>query len=139
MISELINKRIKNGFYKGHSGHRTAKWLSAKNAVRRKVIENIITNNCTGGGCSAGTLGAVILHDGSVYPCEMYEDKFGNLREYNYNFRDLWNSKTADNIRDKIQEELCICTQECFLSVNFLIQPGKWPSIIYERLKLMRH
>jgi MoaA/NifB/PqqE/SkfB family radical SAM enzyme len=138
-ISELINKRIKNGLYKGHSGHRTAKWLSAKNAVRRKVIENIIANKSTGGGCSAGSLGAVILHDGTVYPCEMYDYKFGNLREFNYNFRDLWNSKTADCIRDKIQEDLCICTQECFLSVNFLIQPGKWPGIIYERLKLMIH
>lgn len=132
----IINNRIKNRSYKGHSGHFSAKWLSAKNSVRRKVISEIVQNKKEGGACSAGSIAGVIYADGSVYPCELLSSSFGNLRDYDFNLEKLWNSKTAIDIRNRIQETHCICTQECFLSTNFLIQPQLWPQLIYERLKL---
>jgi MoaA/NifB/PqqE/SkfB family radical SAM enzyme len=132
---EIIEKRIKEGSYKGYSGHLTAKWLSAKNAVRRKIIYKILNNKHKGGGCSAGSLGGVVFPDGSVFPCELLEKSFGNLRDYDYNLPVLWNSRGADDIRNYIQESRCMCTQECNLSSNFLIQPQTWPLVIRERLK----
>lgn len=133
----IIDDRIRNGSYKGHSGHLSAKWLSAKNSVRRKVISDIVQLKKEGGACSAGSIAGVIYADGSVYPCEMLSSSFGNLRDYDFNLGELWNSKTAINIRNQIQDTHCICTQECFLSTNFLIQPQLWPQLIYERLKLI--
>ena len=132
---DIINSRIKDGSYKGHSGHLTAKWISAKNSVRRDVIKKILEGEYKGGGCSAGSIGGVIYGDGSVYPCEMLDSSFGNLRDFNYNFAKLWNSERAVNIRNKIQETKCFCTQECFLSTNFLIQPGLWYKTLTKKLK----
>jgi radical SAM protein with 4Fe4S-binding SPASM domain len=132
---KIIGKRIENGSYKGYSGHFTSKWLSAKNAVRRKIIYKIIENKYKGGGCSAGSLGGVVYPDGSVFPCELLSKSFGNLKDYDYQFPLIWNSKKADEIRNYIQNSRCICTQECNLSSNFLIQPQTWPSIIRERIK----
>jgi MoaA/NifB/PqqE/SkfB family radical SAM enzyme len=135
---EIISKKIKEGTYKGYKGHATAKWLTAKNVVRRRIIKEILENNYKGGGCSAGSLGGVVYPDGSVFACELLNKCFGNLRNYNYNFPLLWNSKNADEIRNWIQDNKCICTQECNLSTNFLIQPNLWPSLIIERIKYSR-
>lgn len=137
--SELINNRIIQRSYHGHSGHLTAKWLTAKNNVRRQVIEEILKGKKRGGGCSAGALIAVITHDGAVYPCELYDENFGNLRENGYDFKTLWNSPRAVRIREKIQNDECSCTQECFLSMNLLIQPSAWHKIVRERIKLYRY
>lgn len=136
---KIIQDRIKNRTYKGHSGHMSAKWLTAKNSVRRNTIVKICENKFKGGGCSAGSLGGVILNDGSVYPCELSDKSFGNLRDFDFQMPELWKSKNADNIRDWIQDSRCVCTQECFLSINFLIQPNTWPSIVYERFKLLKN
>ena len=133
---DIINKRIRDGSYKGHSGHLSAKWLSAKNSVRRKVISDIVQSKKEGGACSAGAIAGVIYADGSVYPCEMLGKSFGNLRDFDFNLSKLWNTKTAIDIRNWIQDTHCICTQECFLSTSFLIQPQLWPNLLYERLKL---
>lgn len=137
--SELINNRIIQKSYHGHSGHLTAKWLTAKNNVRRQVIEEILKGKKRGGGCSAGSFIAVITHDGGVYPCELYDENFGNLRENGYDFKSLWNSPRALRIREKIQYDECSCTQECFLSMNLLIQPSAWHKIVRERIKLFRY
>jgi radical SAM protein with 4Fe4S-binding SPASM domain len=135
-VNELIDKRIKDGSYKGYSGHLTSKWLSAKNAARRKIIDRIQNNNYKGGGCSAGSIAGVIYPDGSVFPCELLDNAIGNLRDYDYNLPLLWNSEKADRIRNRIQDENCLCTHECNLSTNFLIQPRTWPALLHERMKL---
>jgi radical SAM protein with 4Fe4S-binding SPASM domain len=135
---EIIKARIAKGTYKGHSGHFTARWLSAKNSVRRNVIKNILENKYKGGGCSAGSVGGVIYPDGSVYPCELLNDSFGNLKDYGFNLKLLWNSEKADEIRNNIQDTYCKCTQECFLSTNFLIQPKLWYLTVCEKLKYYR-
>lgn len=134
---KIIEQRIKNRTYVGHTGHFTASWLSAKNATRRKVIKDIVTGKREGGGCAAGALGGVIYNDGEVKACEMLDESFGNLRNFNYDLRRLWNSPKADQIRKMIQETKCQCTQECFLSISLLIQPQYWPDIVYNRLKLL--
>jgi MoaA/NifB/PqqE/SkfB family radical SAM enzyme len=90
---EIINRRIKEGSYKGYKGHTTAKWLTAKNIVRRRIIRKVLENNYRGGGCSAGSLGGVVYPDGSVFACELLNKSFGNLRDYDFNFPLLWNSK----------------------------------------------
>jgi radical SAM protein with 4Fe4S-binding SPASM domain len=138
-IIDAINKqRNKTDTYTGYSGHFSSKWLTAKNAARRKIIIDILKNDYAGGGCSAGSIGGVVFPDGSVYPCELLNKSFGNLRDYNYNFNLLWNSQKADSIRNWIQDNDCLCTHECNLSANFLIQPRTWPLLIFERIKLFK-
>lgn len=133
---ELIEERIQAGTYRGHTGHFTASWLSAKNAVRRQVIRGIVEGKAAGGGCAAGALGGVIFNDGQVGACEMLEQTIGNIRDYDFDLPRLWNSQAAVQLRNWIQDTKCVCTQECFLSMSLLIQPRHWPAIVRERWKL---
>ena len=42
LAQDLIEERIARGAYKGHGGHWSARWLSAKNSARRDIIFEII-------------------------------------------------------------------------------------------------
>lgn len=139
LAHQLIEKRIGNNTYKGHSGHFSARWLSAKNIVRRKMIYEILKKKKQKIFCSAGNLGGVIYNDGSVYPCEMIDESFGNLRDFDYNLTLLWNSENAKKFRIALKRGECMCTQECFLSLNLILQPRYWPGIIAERIRLQLH
>ncbi len=134
----LIERRIAEGRYRGHTGHLTASWLTAKNATRRKVIHDTVAGRREGGGCAAGALGGVIYSDGAVHACELLENSLGNIRDFDYDLAALWNASAADETRDWIQDTRCQCTQECFLSVSLLIQPNHWPDIVRERMRLQR-
>lgn len=134
----IIDRRIRQKRYSGHSGHFLAPWLTAKNITRRKVIKSILDNCYQGGACAAGSLGGVVYTDGTVAACELLDRPFGNLRDVGCDLSRLWLSATADVIRKEIQESRCCCTQECFLSVSLLIQPRYVLDIIRERARLSR-
>ncbi|MFH0926050.1 MAG: radical SAM protein [bacterium] len=44
---------------------------------------------------------------GNVYPCAMYNKKIGNIRESNYQLITIWNSKEAEEAREKIKNYHC--------------------------------
>ena len=130
-----IKSRIKNNRFKGDSGHKIGKILTVKNSLRRKIISDILQNKRKGGGCSGGSLIGAIMSDGEVSPCEMYDMPIGNIRDYDYNLERLWNSDNAKKMRTKIQDDLCLCTNECFWSTNILIQPSCWVGMFKELVK----
>ena len=134
--NEIIDKRIAQNRFKGDRGHIIGRILTAKNVVRRNAIIDIACNKRTGGGCSAGTLAGVIALDGEVRACESIEKSLGNIRDYNYNLPDLWKGKKAFEFRKEIQQNQCICTHECFLSVSLLIQPSGLFNILNTMTKI---
>ncbi len=70
--------------------------------------------------CCAGTTGAYIGNSGDVSGCEEFANNpdetkvFGNLREFNYDFQEVWHSPEATNYRQKagISKECRGCTLE---------------------------
>jgi len=65
-----------------------------------------------------------MFSEGQVLPCELLIDKeIGNVRDVDYDFKRLWYSPKADEIRDFIRDTKCFCTYECFLTVNILFNP----------------
>jgi radical SAM protein with 4Fe4S-binding SPASM domain len=132
----IVEDRITSGRQRGHAGHRSAAWLSAKNAARRKIILETLRGSYRGGGCAAGALACVIYSDGDVFPCELLDRPLGNVRDFDYDLKALWRSPAAQEARSWIQDTRCHCTQECFLSTSMLIQPRCWPDIVRERLRL---
>lgn len=62
--------------------------------------------------CLAGESHTVILANGDVSFCELI-DSIGNLRDYDFNFTDIWYSKKARDIRQFIKDKKCYCTHEC--------------------------
>lgn len=135
---ELIADRVSRGTYRGHNGHWTAKWLSAKNAARRDIIFDIINGGRFRGGCTAGTLGGVVQSDGTVKVCEMIDEPMGNLRDHDYDLAAVWNGQIARKLRGQIQDTRCQCTQECFLSTSMLTSPDALWRIAQKRWELDR-
>jgi MoaA/NifB/PqqE/SkfB family radical SAM enzyme len=72
--------------------------------------------------CYAGVSGGFIDNEGMMGACE-HTTPFGNLREYNYDFKKIWNSDQANKIREGIFNG-CFCTNE----------PQWWhPTILYSK------
>ena len=61
--------------------------------------------------CYAGISNVHINPYGDVWPCciQGYENPMGNLRDTNYNFKDVWHSKQADDVRKYIKDGNCYC------------------------------
>lgn len=62
--------------------------------------------------CLAGTYDGVVFSDSNVSMCE-FTTPFANLKDYDYNFHELWQSKAAQERRPKIAS--CYCTHTCNL------------------------
>ena len=60
--------------------------------------------------CYAGTAGGVIYDEGTVSSCENLPP-IGNLRNYDWNFRNLWFSPAMQARREKAADG-CFCTHE---------------------------
>ena len=81
--------------------------------------------------CDSGSLFGVITPSGDVFPCEILEDKLiGNLRNYNMNFAELWQSQKREEIKNSILKSNCNCTYECALSYNILANWRYHPNLI---------
>ena len=82
------------------------------NKMERKSSYQILTNKRKIMECVAGNYDAVIFPNGEVSLCEMTKP-FSNLKEFDYDFYKLWNSKKANEMRKKIR--FCSCTHSCNL------------------------
>jgi MoaA/NifB/PqqE/SkfB family radical SAM enzyme len=130
----IIYDRQNRNTFKGDR-HNLGKWITAKNSLRRDLIVNIVNGNKKGGGCWAGTMNVVILSNGDVRACELLPDSFGNLRDNDFDLPKMLNSQIGKDIRNKIQQTECICTHECNLSVNIMMQPSCWFDLLKYRVK----
>ena len=92
--------------------------------LKGKHFEKIYPNNKYISPCHASSLFGIITADGKVYPCEILQDKeIGDLRKFDMNFIELWNSQKTKDVKDFILKTKCRCTYECALSFNIL---GNW-------------
>lgn len=131
---EADNKaRMLSGYYKMPFSD----VLNAKRIVRPKLISKTVRERAYQIPCYAGSLGGAMFSQGQVLPCEMQVDRvIGNVRDVDYDFKKLWFSERADELRDYIRDTKCFCTYECFLTINMLLNPMVLPSIAKEWMML---
>jgi MoaA/NifB/PqqE/SkfB family radical SAM enzyme len=86
--------------------------------------------------CTAGKFNSVLYRNGDAFPCELLNQKIGNVRDFDYDFKKLLNSAEAERIRRHIKESKCACTHECFVNQNILLHPGFLPRIVFNMMKL---
>lgn len=70
--------------------------------------------------CLAGRVIGVVYSNGDVGICEL-TTPVGNLKDFNFDFYKIWNSKEADEMRKKISN--CFCTHTCFLLPSIIYNP----------------
>lgn len=65
--------------------------------------------------CQAGKSIGVIEPDGDVRLCEL-KPSIGNIRETDYDFKKVWFSDEAEEIRASVKQ--CSCTHACFINAS---------------------
>ncbi|MBN1872238.1 MAG: radical SAM protein [Candidatus Omnitrophica bacterium] len=135
-MSDFMKTEISKHKYLGYTRFSLGQWNTAKNTLRRDIIYKIKKDKRMIAACYAGRLIGVMYPDGRVKPCELKDDTFGNIRDFDYNFKSLWLSNEAQKIRRDIDSCGCYCTHECFLTMNIMYNPMFWPSLARERLRL---
>lgn len=137
-IGSFMKEEISKRKYFEYTRFFLSPWNTAKNALRRDIIYKIKTQNKRPGKCYAGKLIGVMFPDGQIKLCELREETFGNIKDFNYDFSLLWNSEKAKDARNKINSEKCFCTHECFLTMNLFFSPRFLFGLVRERLRLGR-
>ncbi len=125
-LCRRIIQEMRSGKMRGHS-LAGSKFLSKLRIANTEMIYNDVVATAKTGkmphDCFAGTINAVIYSNGDVFPCELLEKKIGNLRDSNFDFKKLWKTKAAGQIREFIRKKNCACTQECIITTNLLFNP----------------
>jgi radical SAM protein with 4Fe4S-binding SPASM domain len=124
-VTRLLEEDIRKGVYRGYKFMPDV--LQAKDMILRRLIVKTVRENRYQLPCTAGALTGVIQTEGDVYPCELLDEKIGNLRESNYDFPSIWLSPRAREIRKQIRDTKCFCIHQCFLSNNILFNPRMIP------------
>jgi radical SAM protein with 4Fe4S-binding SPASM domain len=129
-LSARVNEDYKTGKLKGFDRHSfRGKILNKKNEISRGILTEYLNSPHYMHPCKAAALFGVITSTGDVYPCEVLNKPLGNLRNYNYDLKQLWEDKAASDARAFISKTNCNCEYECAMSVNILSNPKYLPSI----------
>lgn len=101
---DFLIHRIKNTKFKGMNkitqGFRIEYYNLVKRILRDKT--QVIP-------CFSGVTSAQISPDGHIWSCCVKAKSFGNLRDYNYNFKKIWFTKKMDIERKSIKNKECYC------------------------------
>jgi|SRR3989344_7832794 len=135
-LANLVMRDIKKGKLVSFRGFFGADMLNAKNLALWKRLFTELKENRFIAPCHAGSALGVIHANGDVYPCEILDMRIGNVRDYNYDFLRLWNSKQAENTRKYIRKIKCHCSFECAWSQNIFVEPRNWPILLKEYMKI---
>lgn len=109
----------------------------AKNRIVQRILGNAEEADRFHVPCTAGSLFATIMADGSVTPCELLASRYplGSLRDNVMDFSGILNSALAEQARCVILESRCHCTFECAWTVNVLARPVFWPRLALTTLR----
>ncbi|RJQ32472.1 radical SAM protein [Candidatus Parcubacteria bacterium] len=103
--------------------------------VEEAVLKARVENKWWGFNCTAGVNAGVIYADGAVFPCEGRNEKIGNIRDYNYDFKELWNSEENQKIRETIKKGRCHCTHENFITASIFSSPYALIKLLFKAFR----
>jgi MoaA/NifB/PqqE/SkfB family radical SAM enzyme len=135
-FSKRLEEDIISNRLPGYSNFPLSNFVIARDIIGRRLTIKMLHENKYQIPCYAGNLTGVLRGNGDVYPCELLNEKLGNLRDVGYDFKRLWLSEKADLIRERIINEKCFCTHECFITNNILFNLSMYPLIFKEWIKL---
>lgn len=115
---------------------RGARIKAAQDIIQRQLIHETLQDQRRLIPCYAGRLNIVLTENGEVYPCEILPESLGNVRDNNYNMGKLLQTGKAREMIQRIIENKCFCTHECYFMTNILFNPGMYPRLFKEYIQL---
>ncbi len=131
--NNLVDEELR-GHRLVYSGYPWSEAMNIKNLITHRINIDMLRDGRYRMPCYAGRLAASMASNGDVYPCELWPEPIGNVRESGYDFRKIWLSPNAEEIRRTIRRTRCHCTHECFASTNVFFNPRFLPRIGWEWL-----
>jgi len=132
-------KRLEKNLKKKTSGiyrFRGARIKAAQDVLQRNLIHRTLLEKKRLNPCYAGRLNLVLTESGDVYPCEILTERLGNLKDYEYDIREILCTEKARKVLTTIQDKKCFCTHECYFMTNILFNPKLYPALAKEYLQL---
>lgn len=105
---------------------RRTKLLSQKIIAETYLHRKFISN------CYAGLMNVTLYNTGVLAPCEMLNSNYGNIRDFNYNLKNMLQNKKARLFTRSIIKEKCFCTHECNVITNTLFNPRYLPQLLFD-------
>ncbi len=130
-VIQIKNKLFKNGY----NNFTLSSLKNANENIIEKIVYRTAKYNKFQTSCNAAYLNAVISPNGDVLGCEILNNKIGNIRDVNYDFRKLWFTKQREQLSSLIKKNKCFCTHECNISVNTLFNIKYYPELILNTIK----
>ena len=125
-------KRSRIGRYR----FRGSRLKTAQDILQRRLIHDTARKNERLIPCYAGKLTLVLTETGDLYPCESFTNRMGNVREWGYDVKKLFSGSAARAAVRAVRESGCHCTHECYMMMNILFNPARYPSLIREYRQL---
>ncbi|MBS3063637.1 MAG: radical SAM protein [Candidatus Diapherotrites archaeon] len=135
-VSREIEEDLLTGKLEGFNNFPLADVSRVTNILIREHVARTVRENRELMPCLAGTLSGVLYSNGDVFPCELLDRKIGNIRDFGFDFRKLWETERARKTRDFIKDTKCFCTHECFYYTNMLMNPLNLPKVAAKIAKL---
>ena len=119
-----------SGELQSHDNFTLSKMATAARMEVNRQVEKTFAENQFQSLCYAGNLHGVLYANGDVFPCELLSDNLGNVRDFDYDFRQLWHSEKTQKLVRSIQKGKCFCTHECFITTNVVFNPKFLPRLL---------
>ena len=100
------------------------------NAITRDNIIKVGFDNKFVNPCVAGKKIIVISETGDVHPCEILDEKLGNLKSENFDLKRILRSEKTKKLTKWIKDSKCKCTFECAASASVVWNPSNYFKII---------
>ena len=85
--------------------------------------------------CVAGKRLLIISEKGEVKPCEILNESFGNLRNFDYDIRKVMKMAKVKKTQKWIKESKCHCTFECATNISVLYDWKGYPNLLKRTLQ----
>lgn len=105
------------------SFHRMGKITRAFRLEYYQIVRRILKEKRQVIPCYAGFASAQISPDGHVWACCTRGESMGNVKQNGYDFKRVWFSKRADQVRESIKEGECYCPLANASYTNMLFDP----------------
>ncbi len=132
---DRLERNLKNGVTGTH-GFAGGRLKAAQDILQRRLIHRTLLADRRLVPCYSGRLNLVLTESGEVYPCEILEESFGNVRQHDYDVGRLLASQRAKAVLRPIADAACHCTHECHFIMNILFNPRLYPALLKEYLAL---
>jgi MoaA/NifB/PqqE/SkfB family radical SAM enzyme len=108
-FADELSKNIRKDYL--HSKRKVSKLTQGFRLKYYQFAAQVLKENRQVIPCYAGYASCQITPFGDVWPCCIlgYDQPMGNLRETDYDFKKIWRSQKAKEIRNHIKDKKCAC------------------------------